>query len=152
MRWRRIMIIERNVVSCGFFILACAKIAFLFFRSKKIGNNHAFREPFPRNVDGFFFSLVYPNHGARFRFSFTQCKDNANRAQHNKLAWLFCRDAAYLMQRYNIFLDFASLYLISFFSLTFFIIHYVYYTISNYPEIFLQPRKYFSLVREILWV
>ena len=56
------------------------------------------------------------------------------------------------LQRYNIFLEFASVYLISFFSLTFFIIHYVYYTISNYPEIFLQPRKYFSLVREILWV
>ena len=58
----------------------------------------------------------------------------------------------YTVQRYNIFLEFASVYLIFFFSLTFFIIHYVYYTISNYPEIFLQPRKYFSLVREILWV
>ena len=56
------------------------------------------------------------------------------------------------LQRYNIFLEFASVYLISFFSLTFFIIHKVYYTLSNYPEIFLQPRKYFSLVREILWV
>ena len=28
------------------------------------------------------------------------CKDNANRVQHNKLAWLFCRDAAYFLQRY----------------------------------------------------
>ena len=28
----------------------------------------------------------------------------------NKLAWLFCRDAAYLMQRYNIFFDTPNFY------------------------------------------
>ena len=38
------------------------------------------------------------------------CKDNANREQNNKLAWLFCRDAAYLMQRYNIFFDTPNFY------------------------------------------
>ena len=38
------------------------------------------------------------------------CKDNANREQNNKLAWLFFRDAAYLMQRYNIFFDTPNFY------------------------------------------
>ena len=55
----------------------------------------------------------------------------------------------YTVQRYNIFLDFASVYLISFFSLTFFIIHKVYYTISNYPEIFLYLEKIISITKEI---
>ena len=83
---------------------------------------------FPEMWTDFFLSLVYPNHGARFRFSFTFAK-----VQHFSR---ICKCLLNFLLFFNIF----------------FIIHYVYYTISNYPEIFLQPRKYFSLVREILWV
>ena len=30
-----------------------------------------------------------------------RCKENANRMQNIKLAWIFCWDAAFLLQRYN---------------------------------------------------
>ena len=36
--------------------------------------------------------------------SFIFCKDNANRMQNIKLAWILCWDAAYLLQRYTFLL------------------------------------------------